>query len=65
LIIDNDGLHGAQTLPGKVALSAGRHTIRVAYFEGLPTNVALVLKVKAPNQKWSILDMTQFARPLP
>jgi hypothetical protein len=64
LIIDNDGLHTAQTFGRKVGLTAGRHTIRVAYFQGLPTNVALVLRVKAPKQKWTVFDMRQFARPL-
>ena len=63
LIIDNDGLHTAQTKRGKAGLTAGRHTIRVAYFQGLPIDVALVLGVKAPRQKWSLFDMRHFARP--
>lgn len=33
LIIDNDGLHAAQSKAGAVALSAGNHTIEVRYFE--------------------------------
>jgi hypothetical protein len=48
---------------GKAALTAGRHTTRVAYFQGLPIDVALVLGVKAPRQKWSLFDMRHFARP--
>jgi hypothetical protein len=63
LIINNDGLHTARTLGGKASLSFGRHTIRIAYFQGLPTNVALVLEVKAPRQKWRAFDVTQYAPP--
>jgi len=33
LVVDNDGTHGAQTASGYVALAAGRHPIRLHYFE--------------------------------
>ena len=32
LVVDNDGLHGAQEKRGVIALAAGLHPIRVAYF---------------------------------
>jgi hypothetical protein len=48
-IIENDELHGAQSKTAKVTLAAGRHTIHVPYFQGSPTNVALILAVKPPN----------------
>lgn len=34
LIVNNDGLHGAQERSGKVQLTKGTHAIRVEYFEG-------------------------------
>jgi hypothetical protein len=32
LVVDNDGLHGAQERKGAIALGAGLHPIRVVYF---------------------------------
>jgi len=34
-IVDNDGLHGDSTVSGDIALSAGKHSIQVYYFQGL------------------------------
>ena len=33
LVVDNDGLHGAEERSGRTHLTAGRHRIRVAYFQ--------------------------------
>ncbi len=33
LLIDNDGLHGMREIAGTIALQAGRHAIRVEFFE--------------------------------
>ncbi len=33
LVVDNDGLHGAQERSGTISLSRGRHAITVAFFE--------------------------------
>ncbi|HFE52767.1 MAG TPA: beta-glucosidase, partial [Bacteroidetes bacterium] len=33
LVVDNDGLHGAEERSGSTHLTAGRHRIRVAYFQ--------------------------------
>lgn len=44
LVIDNDGTHGALNLYGAAQLKTGPHTIRVSYFQGPRTAVALVLK---------------------
>ena len=64
LIIANDGIHWALEVEGKVQLSAGEHRIHVPYFQGTPTNVALVLEVQRPGMhKWEIFDMRQFVRP--
>ena len=33
LVVNNDGLHGIQERSGKIGLKAGKHTIRVSFFE--------------------------------
>ena len=33
LVVDSDGLHGPKERPGKIALDAGPHRIRVAFFQ--------------------------------
>ena len=33
LVVDNDGLHGAELAEGRIALAAGKHAIRVGYFQ--------------------------------
>jgi hypothetical protein len=35
LVVDNDGLHGAQERSGTVRLAAGTHVLRVVYFNGV------------------------------
>ena len=51
LIIDNDGLHGVKGVAGTVSLSPGAHKIRVDYFQGPRTEVALLLYVTPPGEK--------------
>jgi hypothetical protein len=63
LIIKNDGIHQARAIKGKVDLAGGWHTIRVPYFQGMPTNVALLLRVKPPNEEWTVFDITRFSPP--
>ena len=48
-IIENDEIHGAQSKTGKMTLAVGQHTIHVPYFQGSPTNFALILTIKPPN----------------
>ena len=33
LVVDSDGLHGAELAEGRIALGAGRHAIRVGFFQ--------------------------------
>ncbi|MCA9310412.1 MAG: DUF1080 domain-containing protein [Phycisphaerales bacterium] len=47
-IIDNDGLHGAQALPGGIDLEAGLHAYEIRYFNG-PSDARLRLRWKAPG----------------
>ncbi len=48
LVIDNDGLHGAQTRQANVALAAGLHRIEVQFFQHLG-GAALGLEVAGPG----------------
>ena len=49
LIVDNDGIHEAISKRGEVDLRAGRHRIRVWYFQGMKYQLALQLFVTPPG----------------
>jgi hypothetical protein len=64
LIVSDDTLHPAQGSRGKVQLAAGAHDIRVSYFQGPRTEVALVLLVKPPGRRsWRLFDTRDFPNP--
>ncbi len=47
-VVDNDGLHGAQAVPGEIQLEAGLHAYEVRYFNG-PSDRRLRLRWKTPS----------------
>ncbi|WP_084468398.1 family 16 glycoside hydrolase [Promicromonospora sukumoe] len=47
-VIDNDGLHGAESKEGTVALTAGYHDLRVEYFDNTNDNI-LKLEWRTPG----------------
>ena len=49
LVVDNDGIHAAISKRGEVELRAGRHRIRVWYFQGMKYELALQLFVTPPG----------------
>jgi hypothetical protein len=49
-VIDNDGLHPPQSKMGEMQLSEGKHRIRVLYFQGPRTEIALQLFVTPPGE---------------
>ena len=62
--IDNDGLHGPLAQYGSVKLSAGVHDIRVSYFQGPRTSLALILAVARPGEKdFVVFDARRFRPP--
>ena len=63
LIVSDDTLHPAQGSRGKVQLGSGAHDIRVSYFQGPRTEVALVLLVKPPGRGWRLFDTRDFPNP--
>jgi hexosaminidase len=54
-VIDNDGLHAPLSKSGRVRLAKGSRRIRVLYFQGRGTHLALQLFVTppgGPEQLW-------------
>jgi hypothetical protein len=62
-VIDNSGLHPPVTLHGKTQLTAGIHTIRVSYFQGLKFSVALVLKIAESGKPFRVFSTEEFRPP--
>lgn len=50
LVVNNDGLHGAQEVSGQVALKAGYHNFEVKYFEA-GGGEALAVAIEGPDMK--------------
>ncbi len=57
-IIDNDGVHPAIALQVGIELEAGQHDLRVTYFQGPRTEIALQLFVTAPGGTEEIFRCT-------
>jgi hypothetical protein len=60
LVIDNGGLHVPVTLTGTTQLAGGIHSIRVPYFQGVKFQVALVLKIAPPGEKFRVFSTEEF-----
>ena len=63
LVIDNDGQHPPERRAASALLSGGIHRMRVSYFQGPRFQVALVLAVAGPGQKWQIFSTEEFKPP--
>lgn len=57
LIIDNDGIHSPQSISGKVNLNADTYDIKVEYFQGPQTEIALQLFVTPPLSSEEIFEI--------
>ncbi len=64
LVIDDDGIHPTTAMGGSAELAAGNHHIRVSYFQGPGSELALVLQVAAPGEPPHLFDMRNFRPPL-
>jgi hypothetical protein len=62
-VIDNDGIHPAERRAGSVELSGGIHQIRVSYFQGPREEVALILQVAGPAERFRIFSTDEFKPP--
>jgi outer membrane protein OmpA-like peptidoglycan-associated protein len=63
-VIDYDGVHGFGAAQGKIELTKGPHDVRLWYFQGPPTEIGLVLKVKPPNEAPKVFNLADFAGPM-
>jgi hypothetical protein len=63
LIVSADTIHPAQRSRTKALLETGAHNIRISYFQGPRTEVALVLMVKPPGRGWRLFDTRDFPPP--
>jgi hypothetical protein len=64
VVIRNDGIHPAKAVVGSVRLTGDVHTIRVSYFQGPRMEVALILKIRGPDEKrFAVFDTHQFRPP--
>ena len=63
-VIDYDGVHGFGAEQGTIQLAAGPHDMKLWYFQGPPTEIGLVLKVKPPDAAPMVFDLAKFAGPM-
>jgi len=62
-VIDNDGLHSLKAEECTVNPKGGIHTLRLSYFQGPRTTLALMLGVARPGQEWKIFSTNDFQAP--
>jgi len=60
LIIDNDGVHGPNSVNQNISLSAGIHPIRLDYFQGPKTQIALVVYWTPPGGSEVVIPVSSF-----
>ena len=58
LVLDNDGIHPAVALTTSYPLEAGEHALRIDYFQGPRTEIALQLFITPPSGERQLLDTT-------
>jgi len=63
-VIDNDGVHAARAYASTAKLKEGPHTLRVSYFQGPRTEVALILVVAPPGEEdFSLFNTEDYLSP--
>jgi hypothetical protein len=64
VVIDNDGTHGPKGIGGTCKLRKGEHSLRVSYFQGPRTQVALILAVIPPgDDEFSLFSTEDYLPP--
>jgi hypothetical protein len=63
LVADNDGIHSTEVRLASIRLAGGMHTIRVPYFQGPATTVALMLEIAGPGEQPRIFSTEEFKPP--
>ncbi len=63
-VIDNDGHHPPLRVDGSAKLAGGIHAIRISYFQGPRTSLALMLGVAGPEDKeFRVFNTNEFRPP--
>lgn len=63
-VVDNDGTHSPLVLFGNAKLSGGIHTIRISFFQGPRTALALMLGIAEEGEKqFRIFNTNEFRPP--
>jgi hypothetical protein len=60
LLVDLDGQHSVIKQTATTTLSAGWHSIHVPYFQGPPTELALVLRIQPPGESIRPFNLNEF-----
>jgi hypothetical protein len=63
LVADNDGIHSTEVRLGSIHLAGGIHRIRLPYFQGPATTVALMLEIAGPGEQPRIFSTEEFKPP--
>jgi hexosaminidase len=64
LVVDNDGLHGAEEKAGMIALRAGRHPMTVRYFQA-GGGAAFALRMRVDGGAWQPVDASMLVHRRP
>lgn len=62
-VIDLDGTHLAMGKTVHIQLTEGWHTVHVPYFQGPPTELALVLQIQPPGESMRVFKLSEFLPP--
>lgn len=65
LVVDNNGIHGPSSKLGSVNLEASKHSLRLEYFQGPKTQIALQLFATFGNENEQVFPGPNFALSTP
>ncbi|MAC18572.1 MAG: hypothetical protein CMJ23_02645 [Phycisphaerae bacterium] len=60
VVVDNDGLHGMQSRSGSIGLDAGRHAIRIEFFER-GGGAGCVVKAGGPGMDFGVIPASMWS----
>jgi len=61
IIIDNDGVHGENSIDAEMSLNKGLHSVKVWYFQGPATEIALQLFIREPgSEEEEVFDISKY-----
>lgn len=67
VVVNNDGVHGPSATDGEVTLTAGLHRMKIWYFQGPATQIAMQLFVREPGEpeeNRKIFDLNDYSKSL-